>query len=82
MLARVLLLLRIERCLEAEAAFDVAGFGDVVLAAELDRVEGARPRNRGQSNGFWIKIQVKQGEVFTFRADLGSRRLCGELATG
>ncbi len=61
MLARVLLLLRIERCLEAEAAFDVAGFGDVVLAAELDRVEGARPRNRGQSNGFWIKIQVKQG---------------------
>ena len=36
MLARVLLL-RIERWLEAEGVFDVAEFGDVVLATELDR---------------------------------------------
>ena len=40
MLARVLLL-RIERWLEAEGVFDVAEFGDVVLAAELDRVARA-----------------------------------------
>jgi hypothetical protein len=37
MLPRVLLL-RIERWLEAEEVSDVAGFGDVVLAVELDRV--------------------------------------------
>lgn len=42
MLAGVLLL-RIERWLETEGVFDVAGVGDVELAAELDWEPGAGP---------------------------------------
>jgi hypothetical protein len=42
MLAGVLLL-RIERWLELEGVFDVTGFGDVELAAELDWEPGAGP---------------------------------------
>jgi hypothetical protein len=42
MLAGVLLL-RIERWLEAEGVFDVAGVGDFELAAELDWESGAGP---------------------------------------
>ena len=34
---------RIERWLELEGVFDVAGFGDVELADELDWEPGARP---------------------------------------
>ena len=34
---------RIERWLELEGVFDVAGFGDVELAAELDWEPGAGP---------------------------------------
>ena len=37
------LLLRIERWLELEGVFDVAGFGDVELASELDWESGAGP---------------------------------------
>jgi hypothetical protein len=37
------LLLRIERWLEAEGVFGVAGFGDAELAAELDWESGAGP---------------------------------------
>jgi hypothetical protein len=42
MLAGVLLL-RIERWLELEGVFDVAGFGDVELASELDWESGTGP---------------------------------------
>jgi hypothetical protein len=37
------LLLRIERWLEQEGVFDVAGFGDVELAGDLDWESGAGP---------------------------------------
>ena len=37
------LLLRIERWLEQEGVFDVAGFGDVEVAGELDWESGAGP---------------------------------------
>ena len=37
------LLLRIERWLEQEGVFHVAGFGDVTLAGELDWEPGAGP---------------------------------------
>lgn len=38
-----MLLLRIERWLELEGVFDIAGFGDVELAGELDWEPGAGP---------------------------------------
>lgn len=38
-----ILLMRIERWLEQEGVFDIAGFGDVELAGELDWEPGAGP---------------------------------------
>ena len=38
-----ILQLKIERWLEQEGVFDIAGFGDVELAGELDREPGAGP---------------------------------------
>jgi hypothetical protein len=54
--------LRIERWLEQEGVFDVAGFGDVELAGELDWEPGAGPvylRRRGPGRRVWCAAGMR-----------------------